>query len=488
MEGAPSKRPRKKHLTQRGLPAPGSTTLGLVCPLEFRYGRKEMKDLFSEDARLRYVLRVEAALARAQAKVGNIPGSHATEITRKATPEFVKHKRVKAIEKEIRHDLMAIVKALAEQCKTGGGSVHRGATSYDMVDTGIALQIGDGLDLIEDRLRVLLAALLQLAKKHKDTVMLGRTHGQAAIPMTFGFKMIVFAAEVARHLERAEEVRKRAVVGKMSGAVGTGAGFGKHAARIQSLVMADLQIGMEPAATQIVQRDRYIDLVAFCANVATSMEKFATEIRNLQRTELWEAAEYYDAKKQVGSSTMAQKQNPTISEQVSGLARLVRSGIIPAMENAIQWHERDLANSASERFLLPHTLILTDWIVHQMANVFQNLRVFPERMRDNLDRTGGLVMAEPLLLALTEKGMSRQDAHEHVRQLAVQAHDSGKTLSVLGAQDPLIKRHLNAREFRRVVDPAGYVGQAPRVVAELVKRLTPMTRTPATLRQRRRQK
>lgn len=445
-----------------------------------------MKDLFSEDARLRYVLRVEAALARAQATVGNIPAAHASEITRKATPEFVKLKRVKAIEKEIRHDLMAIVKALAEQCRTGGGSVHRGATSYDMIDTGIALQIGDGLDLIEDRLRVLLAALLGLARKHKNTVMLGRTHGQAAIPMTFGFKLIVFAAEVARHLDRAEEVRERAVVGKMSGAVGTGAGFGKHAAKIQSLVMADLLIGMEPAATQIVQRDRYVDLIGFCANIATSMEKFATEIRNLQRTELWEAAEYYDAKKQVGSSTMAQKQNPTISEQVSGLARLVRANIIPTMENAIQWHERDLANSASERFILPHTMILTDWIIHQMANVFQGLRVFPERMRENLDRTGGMVMAEPLLLALTEKGMSRQDAHEHVRLLAAKAHEAKTTLSALGAKDPLITKYLRASEFRKVVDPAGYVGQAPRVVTQLVKELTRKTRVPATLRQRRR--
>jgi adenylosuccinate lyase len=460
--------------------------LSLVCPLDFRYGRKEMKEIFSEDARLRYVLRVEAALARAQAKVGNIPAAHAAEITRKATPEFVKMKRVKAIEKEIRHDLMAIVKALAEQCKTGGGSVHRGATSYDMIDTGIALQIGDGLDLIEDRLRFLLAALLKLAKEHKNTVMLGRTHGQAAIPMTFGFKMIVFAAEVARHLERAEEVRERAVVGKMSGAVGTGAGFGKSAAQIQSLVMADLRIGMEPAATQIVQRDRYVDLIGFCANVATSMEKFATEVRNLQRTELWEAAEYYDVKKQVGSSTMAQKQNPTISEQVSGLARLVRANIIPTMENAIQWHERDLANSSSERFLLPHTMILTDWIIHQMASVFERLRVFPERMLENLDRTGGLVMAEPLLLALTEKGMSRQDAHEHVRKIAVYAHETKRSLAEVGVEDPLIQKYLRPAEFRKVVDPSGYVGQAPRIVAELVKQLTPKTRTPSTLRQRRR--
>lgn len=453
--------------------------MGLVCPLEFRYGRSEAKALFTEEARLAYVLGVEAALARAHAKVANIPRSHALEIGRKAAPRFVKLKRVKEIEKEIRHDLMAIVRALAEQCGPAGGSVHRGATSYDMIDTGIALQIRDALALIEDRLRRLLGALLDLADRHKNTVMLGRTHGQAAVPTTFGYKMVVFAAEVARHLERLRETRARAVVGKMSGAVGTGAGFGRHAARIQDLVMMDLGIGAEEAATQIVQRDRYVDLIAFCANVATSMEKFATEVRNLQRTELWEAAEFFDARKQVGSSTMPQKQNPTISEQVSGLARLVRSGIIPAMENAIQWHERDLANSASERFLLPHTLILTDWIVHQTADVFARLRVFPARMKENLERTGGLVMAEPLLLALTEKGMDRQEAHEHVRRLALDAHKAGRTLREAGRDDDVIRDRLGAREFSRVMDPNAYVGEAPRTTAELVRRLRALTKVPS---------
>ena len=312
--------------------------MGLICPLDFRYGRATMKRFFTEEARLDYVLRVEAALARAHASVGNIPRRHATEIAKHANTKTVKLNRVKAIEAEIQHDLMAIVKALAEKCGPAGGSVHRGATSYDMIDTGIALQFRDALDQIEGELRRLLTGLVRLARKHRKTVMLGRTHGQAAVPTTFGFKMVVFASEVGRHLERLGEIRHRVQVGKMSGAVGTAAGFGKHAAQIQARVMKDLGLGVEEAATQIVQRDRYIDLIAFCANVATSMEKFATEIRNLQRTELWEAAEYFDQEKQVGSSTMAQKQNPTISEQVSGLARVVRANIIPAFENAIQWH------------------------------------------------------------------------------------------------------------------------------------------------------
>jgi adenylosuccinate lyase len=449
--------------------------VGLVCPLDFRYGREEVKELFEERARLKYVLLVEAALARAHAHVGNIPTAHANEITKKASPQFVKLDRVKAIEAETRHDLMAIVKALAEQCGPAGGAVHRGATSYDAIDTGIALQLRDSLAAIDGQLRRLLKALLALAKKHRNTVMLGRTHGQAALPITFGLKMIVFASEVGRHIERLRETKPRVAVGKMSGAVGTGAGFGQHATKIQALVMQELGLGVEEAATQIVQRDRYVELIAFCANVATSMEKFATEVRNLQRTELWEAAEYFDTKKQVGSSTMAQKQNPTISEQVSGLARVVRANVIPAMENAIQWHERDLANSASERFIVPHTLILTDWIVHQMGNVFEGLRVFPERMLENLERTGGLVMAEPLLLQLTEKGMSRQVAHEHVRTLALRAHEARRTLAQEAAADALIKKHIPAKDLKKVLDPAQYVGNAPKIVDELAAKLSRLT-------------
>jgi adenylosuccinate lyase len=451
--------------------------VGLVCPLDFRYGRDDVKALFSEEARLAYILQVEGALARAHAIVGNIPAAHAQEITRKANPRFVKLERVKQIEAETRHDLMAIVKALAEQCKEAGGAVHRGATSYDAIDTGVALQLREALDAVEEQLKRLLKALLSLSRKHKKTVMLGRTHGQAAVPITFGLKMVVFAAEVGRHLERLTQLRPRIQVGKMSGAVGTGAGFGEHADQIQRLVMDDLGLGVEEAATQIVQRDRYVELIAFCANVATSMERFATEIRNLQRTELWEAAEYFDTKKQVGSSTMAQKQNPTISEQVSGLARVVRANVIPAMENAIQWHERDLANSSAERFIVPHAMILTDWIVHQMGTVFEGLRVFPQRMRQNLDRTGGLVMSEPLLLALTAKGMGRQDAHEHVRKLALRAHRDGATLFELASKDPVIAKKLGPTELKKVLDPARYIGTSVQTVDGLVAKLSRLIAT-----------
>lgn len=459
--------------------------LGLVCPLDFRYGRPEVKALFSEEARLDYLLAVEASLARAHAMLGHVPKAAAAEITRKASSKHVKLERVKAIEAEIRHDLMAVVKALEEACAgDAGGYVHLGATSYDAIDTGIALQLRDALGEIESSLRRLLAALVRLARKHKDAVMLGRTHGQAAVPTTFGYKMIVFASEVGRHLERVHEQRPRICAGKMSGAVGSGAGFGPDHEELERLVMADLGLEAEEAATQIVQRDRYVELIALCANVATSMEKFATEIRNLQRTEIAEAAEAFDVRKQVGSSTMAQKQNPVLSEQVSGLARLVRSAIHPAMDNAIQWHERDLANSSAERFLIPHTLILTDWCVAKMADVFEGLRVDPARMRANLDASRGLPMAESLLLALARQGVSRQDAHEQVRRLSMGVRDGSGTLKDAALADKTLLKLLSKKEVEAAFDAARYVGSAPARVERLAKDLTSRVSTPKRPRTR----
>jgi adenylosuccinate lyase len=445
---------------------------GLVSPLDYRYGRERMKRFFTEEARLRYILTVESALAHAHAEVGTIPKSHAKTIHRKAHDGSVKPSRVKRIEAAIRHDLMAVVKALAEQTgEPAGGSIHLGATSYDAIDTANALQFRDALDVLHEGLVALLSTLVERAREHKGTIMLGRTHAQAALPITFGYKLIVYAAELGRHLDRLREVRARALVGKMSGAVGSGAGFGRHGPRIERLVMERLGLGVEEAATQIVQRDRYVELFAWLANVATSVEKFATEVRNLQRTEIAEAAEGFDVAHQVGSSTMAQKKNPVTSEQVSGLARLVRANLTPTMENAVQWHERDLSNSAPERFLAPYTFVLTDWIVHKTEDVYRNLVVDAKRMRANLDATGGAVMAESLLLTLARKGMGRQEAHEHVRRLAHAAQEERTTLAEKARADPTISRMLSAAEVRRAFDPERYIGQCVRKVDVLAQRL-----------------
>jgi len=444
-----------------------------VCPLDFRYGRKEIKDVFGEISKLQYLLDVEAALARAHAVVGNISKKAADEISKKASVKYVTVKRVNEIEKETRHDIMAVTKSLSEVCSGDAGKyVHLGATSYDIVDTANALQFAAATDLIKAQVRELRVTLVGLAKEYKNTIMAGRTHGQYSIPITFGLKMAVYAMEVDRHLERLHECKSRLLVGKMSGAVGSGAAMGKHALKIQELVMADLKLGTEEASTQIVGRDRYIELLSVLANIASSMEKFATEIRNLQRSEIGEVSEAFEAKKQVGSSTMPQKRNPILCEQVCGLARVIRSFIIPAYENAIQWHERDLCNSSSERFILPHSLIMTDWIVFQTNKVFRNLQVYPERMRENLENSKGLPMAEAVMTKLVEKGMGRGDAHELVRTCSLKAACDNKHLLSVLLENPKVAKLLKKKELEEVMNPRNYLGVSDKIVDHVVKKLT----------------
>ena len=444
-----------------------------VCPIDFRYGRREIKEVFGEKSKLQYLLDVEAALARAHAKIGNIPKKAADEISKKASVKFVKVERVKEIEKETRHDIMAITKALSEVCSGDAGKyVHLGATSYDIVDTANALQFSESTDFIKRELKELRKNLVNLAKEHKKTIMHGRTHGQFSIPITFGLKMAVYAMEVDRHLERMHECKSRILVGKMSGAVGTGAAMGKHILKIQELVMRDLKLGIEEGATQIVGRDRYIELLSTLSNISASMEKFATEIRNLQRSEIGEVAEAFESKKQVGSSTMPHKRNPIICEQICGLARVTRSFVIPAYENAIQWHERDLCNSSSERFILPHSLILTDWIVYQMNNVFKNIQVNPEKMLDNLEKSKGLPMAEAVMTKLIEKGMGRGDAHELVRKCSLKASDKDKDLLTTLLEDKNVSKLLGKNELEEIMNPRNYLGASDKIVDNIVKKLT----------------
>jgi adenylosuccinate lyase len=284
--------------------------------------------------------------------------------------------------------------------------------------------------------------------------------------------MAVYAIEVERHLERMHECKSRLLVGKMSGAVGTGAAMGKHVLKIQEIVMADLKLGIEEGASQIVGRDRYIELLSTLSNIATSMEKFATEIRNLQRSDIGEVAEAFESKKQVGSSTMPHKKNPISSEQICGLARVVRSFIIPAYENAIQWHERDLCNSSSERFILPHSLILTDWIVYQMNNVFKNLKIFPNNMMSNIQKSKGIPMAEAVMTKLVEKGMGRGNAHELVRKCAIKASDLNINLKNVLIEEKEIKNTLSLNELEQIMDPKRYLGASEEIIENIVKKLT----------------
>jgi len=441
----------------------------LLCPLDYRYGRKEMKEIFSEENRLQTQLRVEAALAIAHSVMGTIPKSAAKEIDKKATIKHVSNDRVKEIEAETKHDVMAMVKALSEQCGESGKYVHLGATSNDIIDTATAIQMKQGLDIIEKDLLKLIRTLSNLAERHRGTMMIGRTHGQFAIPTTFGFKVAGYLSEAMRHLERLGQMRGRICVGKMSGAIGTGAALGPNAIELQAMVMKGLRLGVEEAATQIVCRDRYAELVSTLSIFCTSCERYATEVRNLQRTEIGELAEAFDIRKQVGSSTMAQKRNPVISENLCGLARVARSFTIATMENMVLWHERDLTNSSAERFILPHVFVLTDEILIKMDKVFSGLVVYPDRMRTNLESAKGIIMAEPVMIALASKGMGRQGAHEVVRKASIKADTEGVLFRDVLLKDRSVRSCMTTEELDRLMDPSNYLGVAPELTDRVVE-------------------
>lgn len=443
-----------------------------TCPLDYRYGRKELKNIFSESKKLQYLLDVEAALARAHAKVGNIPQYAADEISKKANIKYVKTERVTEIEAETKHDIMAVTKALSEVCEGAAGKyIHLGATSYDIVDTANALQFAESTSYIQSGLKELRNTLLKLTKQHKKTVMLGRTHGQHTIPITFGLKMAGFAMEIERHLERLFECKSRLLIGKLSGAVGTGAALGDKALKIQEEMLKELRLGIEDVSTQIVCRDRYNELLCVLANISTSMEKFATEIRNLQRDEISEVAEAFEEKKQVGSSTMPHKRNPITSEQISGLSRVARSFIIPTFENSIQWHERDLCNSSAERFIIPHSIILTDWIIYKTNSVFKNLKIFPERMKKNMEISKGLPMAESLMTTLIKKGIGRGDAHEIMRKTSLKAVKQNKSLKEMFIEENNKLKILTDDEIDNALNPNNYLGVTEKIIDRVIKKL-----------------
>ncbi len=432
-----------------------------ILPIDTgRYGTPEMLKIFGEETRVQKLLDVEAALALAHAEVGNIPRKDAEIIAFRASTKYVKVERIKAIEKEIKHDIASLVRALSEVCGSSGAYVHLGATSYDIVDTANALQLKDAETIIEKRLAELETILKSQAIKHKDTVMIGRTHGQHALPITLGFKLAVWGYEIQRHLQRLDECKKRVLVGKVSGAVGTQAGLGEHAKQIQELVMKGLGLQAAEISTQIVQRDRYAELFCIYGIVASSLENFATEIRELQRPEIGEVFESFEAKQQVGSSTMPHKQNPETCERVCGLARIVRSLCIPALENMVTWHERDLTQSSAERFILPESNILLDYILKLMSDIVANLRVDSKRMLENLSSTQGRAMSESVMMALTKKGVNRQEAHELLRKLTIQSSVEKKEFKQVLLEDKVVSSKLSEREIDQALNPENYLGTA----------------------------
>jgi adenylosuccinate lyase len=439
-----------------------------ILPIDTgRYGSPEMRGIFDEKNRLQKMLEVEAALAWAHSQVANIPKEDAQKIVEKASTKYVKLGRVREIENEIRHDVMAMVRALAEACGTSGKYVHFGATSSDILDTATAMQLKEAVNIIEERLNELESVILAKAEQHKTTIMMGRSHGQHALPTTFGFKSAVWMREVSRHIQRLRACKGRLLVGKMSGAVGTQAGLGPRAYKVQELVMERLGISAADISTQIVQRDRYAELTCILAILASTLDNIASEIRELQRPEIGEAFEAFEHKKQVGSSTMPHKRNPMISERICGLAKILRSLVSPALENVPTWHERDLTQSSCERFVIPEECILIDYMLILMTRVLKGMEVDEQRMRKNMEITQGRMMSESVMLALAKKGMGRQKAHELTRELAIKSHKEQRAFKDVLAENCKIKELLHSEKIEQVMDPRNYLGTATKQI-ELV--------------------
>jgi adenylosuccinate lyase len=433
-----------------------------ISPFEERY-RTEMNSVFDDETKLRKWMVVEVALAKAHAALNHIPKGAPAAI--ESAAKNVKHGRVIEIESQIHHDLMAMVKALTEQAGDAGKYVHLGATSYDIEDTATALIFIEGIELLEKRLGTLASALKRLALAHKGTVCIGRTHGQHAVPTTYGMKFALYYQELKRNLDRLAGAKSRISVGKMSGAVGTMATFGKDGPAMQNLVMKELGLGEDPVTNQVVQRDRHAEVICAIAITGALLEKIAKEIRNLQRSEMCEISEPFSAK-QVGSSTMPQKRNPHKSERVCSLARLLRGNVLTALENIALEHERDLTNSANERAIFGESFICLDYMTIEITKILDGLVFYPENIKRDLELTNGLVMSERIMIFLVESGrLGRQEAHEAVRLLAQEAFAKKRHMKDL----VLERKLLTKKEADELFDYSTYTGQAKKIVEDAVK-------------------
>jgi len=440
-----------------------------IHPIEYRYGTDEMKHVWSEANRLEKIMQVEAALAKAEADIGLIPMEAADMIEKSITA--VKLERVNEIEDEIHHDMMAVVLAISEQCAGDAGKwVHFGATSNDMLDTATALQFREAVAILEEKMHRLLDVLLVQASEHKHLVCAGRTHGQIGVPTTYGLRFAIWASEVGRHIERLEQLKPRLLVGQMTGAVGTQAAFGKDGIEIQKRSMQYLGIGSVDVSNQIIQRDRHAEFVMWMANTVTTLDKIGIEIRSLQRSEIAEVEESF-RKKQVGSSTMPHKRNPIKSEQICGLARIVRAMMEPELLNNTLWDERDLTNSSCERVVFPEACVLTDHIIKLSIGVIENLRFYPENIRRNLDLLRGLNMGEAVMIELAKRGVGRQEAHELVRSSAMEAHESGRHFKEVLLANADVAKYLSEQDIVNLVDPDRYIGTAVEQVEAVVGKL-----------------
>lgn len=426
-----------------------------------RYTLPEMGELWTDEYKFKTWLQVEIAVCEAQAELGYIPASAVEEIKAKAKFD---PQRVLEIEASVRHDVIAFLTNVNEYVGDAGRYIHLGLTSSDVLDTALALQLVASVDVLLGRLEDVIHAIRYQAQQHRYTVEIGRSHGVHAEPITFGFKLAGWLAEMLRHRERLVRLREQIAVGKISGAMGTYANIDPE---VEALATRKLGLKPDTASTQVISRDRHAEFVQELALLAASIERFAVEIRNLQRTDVLEVEEYF-AKGQKGSSAMPHKRNPIRSERLTGMARILRGYAVAALENVALWHERDISHSSVERVILPDACILTHFMLVEIADLVKNLLVYPENMQRNMNVYGGVVFSQRVLLALVEKGMKREEAYALVQSNAHQAwNQPNGNFRELISKDTRITSILSPQEIEACFSPEHHLQHLDRIYQRL---------------------
>ncbi len=425
-----------------------------------RYARPQMTEIWSHESRFRIWQEIETLATEAMAELGVVPKEAAEAVRARGGFDI---DRIDAVEREVRHDVIAFLTSLAEHVGPEARFVHQGMTSSDVLDTCFNLQLVRAADLLLADIDALLGALKRRALEHKNTLCIGRSHGIHAEPTTFGLKLAYAYAEFARCRERLVNARTEVATAKISGAVGT---FANIDPRVEAYVAAKLGLRSEPISTQIVPRDRHAMYFATLAVIASSVERLAMEIRHLQRTEVGEAEEYFSPG-QKGSSAMPHKRNPVLTENLTGLARMVRAYALPAMENVALWHERDISHSSVERMIGPDATVTLDFALSRLASVIDKLVVYPEKMLENLNKSGGIVHSQRVLLALTQAGVSREDAYRLVQKNAMQAWQGGGDFKTLLLGDAEMRKALPPERIEALFDLGYHVKHADAIFARV---------------------
>lgn len=415
-----------------------------------------MSDIWSEQNQFQAWLDVELAACRAWSRLGRIPEGDVDLLYKKASFDI---DRIHEIEKETRHDVVAFTRSVSESLGPEKKWVHYGLTSTDVVDTANGVRLKQANQLLADGIRRMLDVLSEKAREHKNTLMMGRTHGVHAEPTTFGLKCALWYAEMNRNRERFASAARDVEFGKLSGAVGT---FANIPPEVEEYTCEHLGLSPAPVSTQTLQRDRHAHYMSVLALIGSTLEKMAVEVRHLQRTELREAEEFF-RKGQKGSSAMPHKRNPVSSENITGCSRVLRGYMISAYENIPLWHERDISHSSVERIIIPDATILLDYMLHRFANVMEKLVVYPEHMKENMEKTHGLIFSQRLLLTLIDKGLSREEAYDTVQPLAMKAWEEKRSFRELVEEDPRIMENLKEEEIESAFDYSRHTANVDRI-------------------------